>query len=478
MPDRYTLVSHIASGGFGRVDRVIDTTTGESVARKTFEPDTTKLGTFDEDKLRQRFVREVRTQQKLGGDYVMPILDFDLSGPSPWFTMPMASKSYQDQIDEDKRSRVVSPGPLADILAALEFVHRRHFVHRDLKPSNILFHDGKWKLCDFGLVSPNFDGATSRFTSVGSGYGSLEYMSPEQHTSFSSAGEASDIYSFGCILHDLVGEEGRLPFAQHTAPGRLGSIIERCTDRVPARRFRSIDGLRTILFAVLVDGASTSVTKEADQWHEQLKGIGFWTESTVDEFIRFLRSANDTDKHSLFMALDADHFSALAVKAPDIWEELAESYAAWVAERAFPWWFCDVLAGRLKRVFDLVGVRIRSEICLATAELASSHNRWHVMDVVFEMCGPNADLALVNRLSVDISATEAATKFARCASQTNRTLTHFHPIIQGVVDREKRDWTGLGLPSRPAWVPVPVPASSFVHTIPGAGAVPPWPRAT
>ncbi|QSV74519.1 MAG: protein kinase family protein [Aphanizomenon flos-aquae KM1D3_PB] len=56
---------------------------------------------------------------------------------------------------QDARSNGIPPlEALSDILNALEELHFLGYVHRDLKPQNILFHQGRWKLSDFGLVLP------------------------------------------------------------------------------------------------------------------------------------------------------------------------------------------------------------------------------------------------------------------------------------------------------------------------------------
>src|SRR5262249_57374310 len=91
------------------------------------------------------------------------------------------------------------------ICAGLEVAHRRGIVHRDLKPANIcLTNDGTACVADFGLAVT----LASRLTAEGMMLGTVTYMAPEQ-----ALGQppmpASDLYSLGCILYELV--TGRQP---------------------------------------------------------------------------------------------------------------------------------------------------------------------------------------------------------------------------------------------------------------------------
>src|SRR5512145_1867623 len=73
-------------------------------------------------------------------------------------------------------------------------------VHRDLKPDNILFHQGKWKIADFGIAKFVAD-ATSDKTLKG--WMSVHYAAPEQWRS-ERATNATDIYALGCIGYCLI----------------------------------------------------------------------------------------------------------------------------------------------------------------------------------------------------------------------------------------------------------------------------------
>src|SRR5262249_43080201 len=145
------------------------------------------------EKLRKRFKREVKIQQELGGNEILPVLACDLDDQNPWFVMPLAEKTYEDQIKEDRQTGKVDIDAIADILNGLQFLHDLGYVHRDLNPKNILLHEGHWKLSDLGAVLP----PTGRSITLTEGtvIYTEQYCSPEQRSHFHSAQSSADVYS-------------------------------------------------------------------------------------------------------------------------------------------------------------------------------------------------------------------------------------------------------------------------------------------
>ena len=103
----------------------------------------------------------------------------------------------------------------AEVIIAIEALHKNHVIYRDLKPDNIVIDkDGHIKLIDFGFAKCLSSSNKYRtFTNCGT----LGYTAPEvllnQNSGYSFA---ADIWTFGIFLCELLG--GCIPFEHKDDP--------------------------------------------------------------------------------------------------------------------------------------------------------------------------------------------------------------------------------------------------------------------
>ncbi|MBK1855482.1 protein kinase [Verrucomicrobiaceae bacterium 5K15] len=441
----YTEIKLIGRGGFGAVEEVKDEKDNR-FARKTFAPSSTISAGFH-DKLRKRFRREVLTQQELGGSEIIPVLDHDLSGSEPWFIMPLAEKTYTEEIADNKSAGSVEIEPIADILNSLQRLHDERYVHRDLNPNNILFHDGAWKLSDLGAVLPP-SGQTMTLTEDTIIF-TEKYCAPEQRQDFHNAQASADIYSFGCILHDLFGQYDRTPYAKHSATGGMGVIIEKCTDPKPDRR-PSLKILRSLVLDTLFEeGGHCEVDdEEANKWLEKLDSVNDWIDADYDDFARFFATLDTEERteglenewvYSLstpfLTRLPSEALKKIVERGDGISSAIVEKYCYWAASTRFLFNFADSVCGRLTTIFDHGTPSDQALAFASLVQLAESHNRWYIMRCVVRRSKEDViDSGLAKRMAIELMTEELEWSFKRCVLTIKEEPSSLSPALAKICD--------------------------------------------
>jgi adenylate cyclase len=224
--EHYRIEALLGRGAMGEVYRATDTKLDRSVAIKL-------LGASDLDRrfLVERFLREARAASGLNHPHIVTIHDAGQSRSGEYYIV-------QELVEGETLRNLLKPRlpleraiPLATQLAkALAAAHAAGIVHRDLKPENLMVRpDGYLKVLDFGLarqvtqqVGSDATTQVNEGTSPGTILGTTAYMSPEQATA-QAPGTASDIFSFGIILYEML--TGVRPFTGDGTLAVLSAIV-------------------------------------------------------------------------------------------------------------------------------------------------------------------------------------------------------------------------------------------------------------
>lgn len=250
---RLEWVSHIASGGLGRVSMAHDQTLNRRVAIKEMLPKFAQDATA-----RLRFAREAELTGQLEHPAIVPIHGLGLTKEgAPFYSMRLIEGRNLRELAEEFHMSI-APEPRFHSLEfrrllnsfimvchAVEHAHSRHVLHRDIKPANIIVGDhGETMLVDWGLAKsiskapldkraaaevdpetttasfaslshPDDQSFEFELTDLGSTVGTPAYMSPEQATGAEKISTASDIFSLGATFYFLL--TGTRPYQAKTA---------------------------------------------------------------------------------------------------------------------------------------------------------------------------------------------------------------------------------------------------------------------
>lgn len=200
----YDVGEVIGHGGFCCVRKAIHLDTGLPVAIKIVD----KACLFD-PKDRDRVDREVRVLRQLGGHVsIVALLETFESREYIYLVQEYCGGgSLLDLVRHKRRlSEDESASLFQQLLAALQYCHRRGIVHRDVKLENILLDDhGEVRLIDFGLCGYYVPDKTLRCHC-----GSPSYAAPEIVARQDYLAPPVDVWSAGVVLFAML--TGYLPF--------------------------------------------------------------------------------------------------------------------------------------------------------------------------------------------------------------------------------------------------------------------------
>ena len=253
--ERYEILEKIGTGGMSDVYKGKDHKLNRFVAVKVLKQEFSENANFV-----SKFRIEAQAAAGLMHPNIVNVYDVDDENDIYYIVMELVEGiTLKKYIEKKARLSYKEAVSIAiQVSMGIEAAHNNHIIHRDIKPQNIIISkDGKVKVTDFGIAKA----ATSN-TITSNVMGSVHYTSPEQARGGYSD-EKSDIYSLGITMFEML--TGRVPFNGETTvaiaikniqeelpspaeyvteiPGSVESIVIKCCQKSPDRRYQNVQEL-------------------------------------------------------------------------------------------------------------------------------------------------------------------------------------------------------------------------------------------
>lgn len=220
-----------------------------------------------QDLLAARLLRERNILAALEHRNIARLYDVGVSDAgTPYLVMEYVPGT--DLLSHADARRLTMPQRLVlfqQVLRAVQYAHGKLVLHRDLKPSNILVNEaGDVKLLDFGIAKVLADDAGSldetELTRAAGRQLTPRYASPEQLRG-EALGTASDVYSMGVILFELL--TGERPYVlPRDSRAALEDAVLSADPRRPSQAWQA--GRSGALFGSTAKALNRAVTGDLD----------------------------------------------------------------------------------------------------------------------------------------------------------------------------------------------------------------------
>lgn len=202
--DRYTLVEFKGSGSFGEVWLAHDNVLDIDVA--------IKLYISLDNKGQKEFEDEYKVAYDLNHQYLLTSQYYSVWERRPFLIMKYCSRGSATALAGNVTDERTAWKFLHDVASGLAFLHglETPIIHQDIKPENILIDDhGNFLITDFG-ISRKMRSTLRKQSKRVSTSGAIAYMGPERFLKDPMAVKASDIWSLGVSVYEML--TGELPF--------------------------------------------------------------------------------------------------------------------------------------------------------------------------------------------------------------------------------------------------------------------------
>jgi serine/threonine protein kinase len=191
---------------------------------------------------RQQFQREVAIMSRLRSQYIVQFQGACVETNRLALVMEYMEQGALSEALTKKKFNPEEEKQLAlDIAKGLVFLHKQGIIHRDLKSANVLLDKfGRAKITDFGLSKIK----STSIATIAEQSSAREYMAPEMLCLHPKATEASDIYSYGAVLWEIVTGK-HVPLKKETTLTGLSEfyqkLIAKCWAELPSNRLSIVE---------------------------------------------------------------------------------------------------------------------------------------------------------------------------------------------------------------------------------------------
>ena len=206
--NRYELVRLLGRGGFSEVWLAKDSYTRLDIAIKIYAPGQG----MDTDGLVE-FSQELAGVFNLNHPNLLKPTHVDAWEGMPYLILPFCSRgSIVKRVGKMSKEEIWKL--IRDVASGLAYLHQQGIVHQDIKPDNILQDEnGNYLITDFGISTKARSTLRKSVPAGTINAGTMAYMGPERFSKQPTPTRASDIWSFGAMLYELI--TGDLPFGEH-----------------------------------------------------------------------------------------------------------------------------------------------------------------------------------------------------------------------------------------------------------------------
>lgn len=242
--NRYELIHLLGRGGFSEVWLAIDTKTNIQVAVKVYAP-----GTGLDDAGIQLFTQEFSLVFDMIHSNLLCPTYYDCWDRMPFLILPYCKNgsTLKYTTTEQNLPEKECWKMLHDVAAGLAYLHGKtpSVIHQDIKPDNILINDeGNYMITDFGISARVRSTIHANKAAEQSG-GTMAYMGPERFSSRPKPVMASDIWSLGAMMFEIM-TKGNPPFGH-----QLGGVLQKNGAEIPIIEESYSQELKNIIYRCL-----------------------------------------------------------------------------------------------------------------------------------------------------------------------------------------------------------------------------------